>query len=43
MFTGCISLTGGAGTTYAASPVDKTYARIDDPTNGRPGYFTQKP
>ena len=43
MFRGCTSLTGGAGTTYVASPADKTYARIDDPTNGRPGYFTQKP
>ena len=35
-------LTGGAGTTYDESHIDKEYARIDDPANGRPGYFTLK-
>ncbi len=43
MFDGCSSkLTGGSGTTWSASnPKDNTYARIDDPSNGHPGYFTQ--
>ncbi len=37
-------LRGGAGS-YLADPstADKTWLRIDDPTNGRPGYFTRKP
>ena len=35
-------LTGGAGTTYDSSHTDKEYARIDDPANGKPGYFTLK-
>ena len=43
MFSGSTSLQGGNGTTYNSSHKDKEYARIDDPTNGRPGYFTQKP
>ena len=44
MFGGCSKLMGGAGTAYNSSnPIDKTYARIDDPTNGNPGYFTRKP
>ena len=42
IFTGCTSLVGGAGTTYDASHVDKTYAIIDG-TNGQPGYLTAKP
>ncbi len=42
MFYGCTSLVGGAGTVYNASKVDGEYARIDDPDNGNPGYFTQK-
>ncbi len=29
---------GGAGTTYIGN--ENTYARIDDPDNGKPGYFT---
>ena len=38
-FTGCISLVGGAGTTFSSSHVDGSYARIDGgPSN--PGYFT---
>ena len=35
-------LTGGAGTTYSSSHTDKEYARIDDPENDKPGYFTLK-
>ena len=42
MFYGCTSLVGGAGTTYNASEVGSTYARIDDPYNDKPGYFTDK-
>ena len=43
MFDGCSTkLTGGMGTTWASgNPKDKTYARIDDPTNSRPGYFSK--
>ncbi len=41
VFTGCINLKGGAGTTYKdTNPTNKTYARIDDPENGNPGYLT---
>jgi predicted ribosomally synthesized peptide with SipW-like signal peptide len=44
MFTGCINLKGGAGTTYKdTNPTNKTYARVDDPENGNPGYLTYKP
>ena len=42
MFENCEALVGGAGTTYDASHVDKEYARIDEPTNSKPGYFTLK-
>jgi surface protein len=35
-------IVGGEGTTYSSSHVDSEYARIDDPANGRPGYFTYK-
>ena len=35
-------LVGGAGTAFSTSHTDKEYARIDDPSNGRPGYFTLK-
>ena len=43
MFGTCLSLVGGVGTTFSYSyPEDKTYARIDDPANGNPGYFTRK-
>ena len=38
MFTGCVSLVGGNGTTYDENMIDSTYARIDEP--GQPGYFT---
>ncbi len=43
MFEGCTNLIGGAGTPYNSSYVDATYARIDDLTNSKPGYFTGKP
>lgn len=43
MFSGSSALVGGAGTQYDTSHVDAEYARIDDPDNGRPGYFTAKP
>ena len=37
------NLTGGAGTEWNnANPKNKEYARIDDPDNGKPGYFTIK-
>ena len=36
-------LKGGKGTQYLDNKTDKTYARIDDPANGKPGYFTEKP
>ena len=44
MFSSCSSsLTGGAETHWNESnPTDKTYARIDDPSNNEPGYFTYK-
>jgi hypothetical protein len=32
-------LVGGAGTAYSTNHKDKEYARVDDPTNGNPGYF----
>lgn len=40
MFNGCDVLTGGEGTAYDSSHIPKTYARVDDPNNGKPGYFT---
>ena len=44
MFSSCSSsLTGGAETHWNSNnPTDKTYARIDDPSNNEPGYFTYK-
>jgi surface protein len=41
MFANCNSLTGGKGTKYSASYIEKTYARIDGGTSA-PGYFTYK-
>ncbi|MBO7609606.1 MAG: BspA family leucine-rich repeat surface protein [Muribaculaceae bacterium] len=41
MFINCKSIVGGAGTTYDASHVDATYARIDEGAS-KPGYFTAK-
>ena len=43
IFTNNFALVGGAGTTYGASnPKHKPYARVDDPANNQPGYFTLK-
>ena len=42
MFSGAENIVGGAGTTYDSSKTKKEYARVDDPTNGKPGYFTLK-
>lgn len=41
MFNGCTSLVGGKGTKYSDAHMDASYARPDDPTNGKPGYFTK--
>ena len=44
MFRNRRKLRGGAGSFLAdPSTADKTWLRIDDPANGRPGYFTRKP
>ncbi len=45
MFNNCYALKGGGSpqTTYSSSHSDKEYARIDDPANGLPGYFTLAP
>ena len=42
MFKYCSNLVGGSGTTYDSSHIGKEYARVDDPQNGKPGYFTLK-
>ena len=44
MFMNRRELRGGNGS-YLTNPstADKSWLRIDDPTNGRPGYFTRKP
>ena len=44
MFHNRKKLRGGAGS-YLTNPTvaDKSWLRIDDPTHGRPGYFTRKP
>lgn len=42
MFDLCTQLVGGQNTAYSYN-AGKDYARIDDPANGKPGYFTQKP
>lgn len=42
MFEADTKLVGGQGTTYNSSYMRKEYARIDDPSNGKPGYFTYK-
>ena len=44
MFSGRRKLRGGAGSFLTdPSTADKSWLRIDDPANGRPGYFTRKP
>lgn len=40
MFKNCTLLVGGKGTVYSDSNTYLTYARIDDPENDKPGYFT---
>ncbi len=42
MFKYSSKLVGGSGTIYDENHVDAEYARIDDPQNGKPGYFTLK-
>ncbi len=44
MFKNRYKLRGGNGS-FLVNPgtADKSWLRIDDPTNGRPGYFTRKP
>jgi hypothetical protein len=41
MFSGCTNIKGGAGTPFDPSHTDGEYARIDDPDNSKPGYFTK--
>ena len=41
-FMGCTALKGEDGTKYNESHIDVAYARPDDPTNSKPGYFTKK-
>ena len=41
MFSECVSLVGGAGTTFDANHTDYTYAHIDGGSSN-PGYFTVK-
>ena len=36
------NIVGGLGTVYDRTHTDIEYARVDDPTNGNPGYFTLK-
>ena len=44
MFQACTKLVGGAGTTYNANYLDKTYARLDGgPNSATPGYLSTKP
>ena len=44
IFMNRYQLRGGAGSFLTnPSDADKTWLCIDDPTNGRPGYFTRKP
>ena len=42
MFRYDTKLVGGAGTIYDANHFNVEYARVDDPANGKPGYFTYK-
>ena len=41
MFYNCTSIVGEKNTTYSASNIDGTYARVDNPPT-EPGYFTAK-
>ncbi len=40
MFYNDPNLTGSNGTKYSYPHIDAEYARVDDPQNGKPGYFT---
>lgn len=42
VFNGTSNIVGGAGTTYNSSHINVEYARVDDPSNNKPGYFTYK-
>ena len=42
LFKSSNKLVGGAGTKYSDNHKDGEYARVDDPANGKPGYFTLK-
>ena len=42
VFTNSTKIIGGAGTSYDSNQVSYDYARVDDPQNGKPGYFTLK-
>ena len=42
MFYHCIRLVGGKGTAWDENHIDHEYARIDNPSNGKPGYLTNK-
>ena len=42
VFQNCFKLKGGAGTNYDPQQVGVSYARIDNPESGKPGYFTYK-
>lgn len=42
MFFQNYRLKGGAGTSYSLEQIDAEYARIDDPDNDNPGYFTDR-
>ena len=40
MFNVTVNIVGGAGTRFTWDHIDAEYARVDDPQNGKPGYFT---
>ena len=40
MFYNCKSLVGENGTTYNENNISGVYARLDNPSNNQPGYFT---
>ncbi|MBP5633409.1 BspA family leucine-rich repeat surface protein [Candidatus Saccharibacteria bacterium] len=42
VFNRTSTVIGGAGTTWSQDHMTADYARIDDPDNGKPGYFTIK-
>ncbi len=42
VFTYSTKLVGGAGTTYDENHDTSEYARVDDPNNDKPGYFTYR-